>query len=179
MAGVAPEEFWEPLVDYNVGVRLFFEGGSHVIDESNISDLADYGMDGRHYARLTQLVFAEPSLGYTNGTITLLRPTFNMQMVSYTPSAGEKDEDEGGIDAFITFFEDNPAIGAFMFVVILALIAVAFILGRKGGLSAARAMVGLPPSEKADDDQTYVEYDGDDGFGEDSDEYGDYEEDEV
>jgi len=166
MSGLAPEEYWEPLVSYNVGVRLFFEPGSHVIDESNVSDLSDYGMDVLHFARMSQLTFAEPSLGYTNGTITIERPHFNLTRVSYSPETASGDEDASDFDAVITFFEDHPLPVIMLFVVVLALIAAAFTVGRKGAFSDG---TGSGPSEgkfDGDSDQTYVPFDEDDGTGE-------------
>lgn len=132
LAGLAPEEYWEPLVSFNLGVRLFMEPGSHVIDESNISGLGDFGMDSRHYARLSQLEFAEPSLGYTNGTITLERTTYNLSTVTLAQNSKDKDDDEGAFDSLRNFFEDHPGPGALLLMVIVVLVVVAFMLGKRG-----------------------------------------------
>ena len=89
-------------------------------------------MDSRHYARLSQLEFAEPSLGYTNGTITLERTTYNLSTVTLAQNSKDKDDDEGAFDSLRNFFEDHPGPGALLLMVIVVLVVVAFMLGKRG-----------------------------------------------
>ena len=132
LAGLAPEEYWEPLVDYNVGVRLFFDGGGDIlIDESNMSG-EDYGMDDRHFARLTQLEFGTPSDSYVEGSITFERTTYNLSTVTMQPtSSDDGDSDDGAMDAITGLFEDHPAVGGIFLLLIIILVVVGFIIGRR------------------------------------------------
>lgn len=155
LAGVVPEEFWEPLVQYNVGVRLFLEGGDILIDESNMS-LEDHGMDERHFARHTQLEFGFPSPDYTNGSVTFLRTTYNLSTVTLRPQTSDGgDEDDGPIDAFLGFLKDYPIPGAVLFIIILFLIASAFFVGRKGAFTALDRSEKNDLESDIDQDQTY------------------------
>jgi len=93
--GLTVEEFWEPLVAYDVSVRFFFAPGDHTVMLADIN-VDDYGMECPQYARLAQLTFGEPSTGYLNTTLTLELPTVNLsQLAPLTEPVTEDDDDEG------------------------------------------------------------------------------------
>ena len=134
VTGLAPEEFWEPLVAFRVGVVLVLGPGSHLVDDSTIEqeELDRYGMDQIHYARVSQLRLADPSPEYTNGTITLMKPHFNLTLVAFSPLPPSKDDDQDALDAVRNFFDDHPGPAALMLILVIVLVVVAFILGRRG-----------------------------------------------
>lgn len=84
MEGATPEEFWEPMVAFNINFQSILEG-EIILDHKPT------------FARESQLDFGEPTESYTNGTsITMLRHSYDVSKITEEEVIieAEKKEDD-------------------------------------------------------------------------------------